>query len=1062
MGIAIATAVIFGALSLGESVKQSLNTKLQQKIGLGQYTLQANDRLFSTNLVSKLNKHGQFKTNGILQLGAMALNQGQSIQANKVTVYGITNAFNHIPLDKTDLNINSNKVAINQALAIKLSAVVGTQLLIKVDRPDYLPKDALLADRENMSISLNVQVAKILTAQQGGAFSLVTSQTPQLNVFVDQVWLGKQIELENKINLCVFTDVPEGNDTTTLFQTIHDQVQLTDLSMTFKQNSDYLEISTDRIFIDDALVKGLHLPHANKVFSYFVNSISANKIATPYSMVSSFSSNPFDLGPTEIAISQWQQDDLNVKIGDSIEIQYFIMNHKRELENHDITLTLKSVYANDHAFVNDTLMPNYPGISDSENCADWHPAMPMDLDAIRDKDEQYWDTYRGMPKAMIHFDTAQNIWGNPYGKVTAIRYDSKQTSKQIEAHLFKQFSLTSIGFNLTSLINNQANRVNQSLDLGMYFSCFSFFLIVSSIILITLLFKLMIDKRVTHIGTLVAVGISLKKIKQLFIFEAMGITLIGALLGVIVGLLYTRLLLNLLSTIWQASVNLESIALVVSAKTILISIAFSLCVALAVVLVILRNLLKLPPQDIMQERQKMTDVVLMNPKYKRSVWLSGLCLGTSILLLYYLTIPEKYFIAGIFVLTAFMLYIRIAIVKMYQRFNTDKLSIMKLVMQNLVTNMTQKMSVFALLALGSFMIFSVTAFHQTLTVDTSKRQSGTGGFALYGQSSLGIFENFNLAASKESFGLDTPVLNSVSYVLMRANHGDDASCLNLSRAQNPKLLGVNPDELSIRNAFKFGKTISETGSPWQLLNSKLPEGTIGAIGDTNTLMYGLHKKIGDDVVYTAENGKELRMRIVGMLNRSILQGSLIISESNFLKYFPSTAGFHECLIDGDINDLATITKALNYSLADTGLELTTTAARLAMFNSVENTYLSIFQILGCLGVLLGIGGIAIVFYRSMLARKYEFALLYAIGFNASRVTQIIFLEYWLLSLLAILIGVFASCIALSGMFINALSELPLMKLSTMLVVLILFTYVWVWLATRLAIRKISLHHLCNE
>ena len=61
-----------------------------------------------------------------------------------------------------------------------------------------------------------------------------------------------------------------------------------------------------------------------------------------------------------------------------------------------------------------------------------------------------------------------------------------------------------------------------------------------------------------------------------------------------------------------------------------------------------------------------------------------------------------------------------------------------------------------------------------------------------------------------------------------------------------------------------------------------------------------------------------------------------------------------------------------------------TAERLAEFHKVENTYLSTFQTLGGLGLLLGTLGLAAVLLRNVLERRRELALLGAVGYGRSR------------------------------------------------------------------------------
>src|SRR5207245_2002696 len=74
------------------------------------------------------------------------------------------------------------------------------------------------------------------------------------------------------------------------------------------------------------------------------------------------------------------------------------------------------------------LMPAIPGLTDKKNCRDWEPGVPIDLDKIRDKDQQYWDQYRGAPKAFITLDAGQRIWNNRFGNLTGVRYPANQAS----------------------------------------------------------------------------------------------------------------------------------------------------------------------------------------------------------------------------------------------------------------------------------------------------------------------------------------------------------------------------------------------------------------------------------------------------------------------------------------------------------------------------------------------------------------------------------------------------------------------------------------------------------
>ena len=121
-------------------------------------------------------------------------------------------------------------------------------------------------------------------------------------------------------------------------------------------------------------------------------------------------------------------------------------------------------------------------------------------------------------------------------------------------------------------------------------------------------------------------------------------------------------------------------------------------------------------------------------------------------------------------------------------------------------------------------------------------------------------------------------------------------------------------------------------------------------------------------------GQPLRLRVVALLADSIFQGDLLISEGELLKHFPNTSGYRFFLVDCPAEQTAAVQNALERNLGDYGFAAETTAARLADLLAVQNTYLSTFQSLGGLGLLLGTLGLAAVQLRSVFERRGELAL----------------------------------------------------------------------------------------
>jgi hypothetical protein len=69
-------------------------------------------------------------------------------------------------------------------------------------------------------------------------------------------------------------------------------------------------------------------------------------------------------------------------------------------------------------------------------------------------------------------------------------------------------------------------------------------------------------------------------------------------------------------------------------------------------------------------------------------------------------------------------------------------------------------------------------------------------------------------------------------------------------------------------------------------------------------------------------GRLFRVRIVGILGNSILQGSLIIAENELMARFPSVDGYRILLLDAPAEKTESVARALSSDLRDYGLVLT--------------------------------------------------------------------------------------------------------------------------------------------
>jgi ABC-type antimicrobial peptide transport system permease subunit len=224
----------------------------------------------------------------------------------------------------------------------------------------------------------------------------------------------------------------------------------------------------------------------------------------------------------------------------------------------------------------------------------------------------------------------------------------------------------------------------------------------------------------------------------------------------------------------------------------------------------------------------------------------------------------------------------------------------------------------------------------------------------------------------------------------------------------------------------------------------------------------MNKQVGDTLDYVDERGQPFRVRLVGAVANSILQGGLLIDEAEFVRRFPGSSGYRMFLIDAPSNRVAQVSATLSRALEDAGLEVVSAPERLAQFNAVQNTYLGTFQVLGGLGLLLGSGGLGVVVLRNALERRGELALLLAVGFRRRDVQRLMLLENSVLLAAGLGLGIAAAAVAVLPAAVSAATPLPWASLGVTLAAVLANGLLWTWAATRLALRGDLLEALRNE
>lgn len=1172
LGAAVGSAVLIGALVVGDSVRGTLRAQALSRLGRVELALASGDRLFRSQLGAdvqvglRASGFGQgrvWPVVPVLQLPAVATAADGGGRANRVRVLGVDLRFWVLGLETPPfitnlLNVNNgwqltgqapavsglpqDGVALNEPLARQLGVKIGDAVLLRVQKPSQFSRDAPLSPEENSSVALRLKVHAIVTERQFGRFSLQANQAPPLNAFVSLPLLQEKSGVPGRANMLLLArpSAPSPASARSRLYAMPEKTaeeahavaqavlrlrwQLEDGELELRELPEWraIELRTSRVFLDSpvadaafgrsnstpvdrsaavptgALRQNSPVPppptpspqvdlatfRPSGVLAYLVNELRVGTNSTPYSMVAAVASPiiPMDLADGEILISQWLADDLACASGDVLSLTYYVVGAMRQLEERSAPFRVRAVLPTNAPALDRNLMPDYPGLANSKSCKEWDAGLPIDTARIRPKDEQYWTDYRGTPKAFITLAAGQQLWRNRFGDLTAVRFHpqgapaaagtptpaevARWLAAQKEAvrqALMARLDPAAVGLYFQPVRAQAAAASADSQDFGQLFLGFSFFLIVAALLLMSVLFQFSIERRAGEVGTLLALGFTPRKTRRVFLLEGGALALVGGLLGALGGVWYARAMLHGLSTIWSGAIGGAELQHQASASTLAIGIAFALAVTMLTMWLALRRLGGRQTRELLAEGHSAG-------KSARSGWLAvATGLGAVSMAGYALLGKETanaglFFGSGALLLVSGLASCSWWLTALATGGSSAHLSVSAMGVRGATRRRKRTLATIALLACGTFLIASISIFRLEPAREAGKRASGTGGFTLIGESTQPVIHDLNSARGLDAYGIAPGSAAGVRVVPFRVRDGDEASCLNLNRAQTPRLLGVRPELLQERGAFKFAQACKGASKEdgWMLLKRRDLDDAIPAIGDQASVQWALGKKVGDVLTLADERGRAFKVRLVGAVANSILQGNLVIAEDEFVTLFPSAGGYRMFLIDAPADAVERVSTAFTRALKDLGLELTPTETRLSAFNAVQNTYLGAFQALGGLGLVLGTVGLGVVVLRNVLERRGELALLLAVGFRRSRLRWLILCEHAVLLVGGLAVGVVSALVAVLPSVAALGVEVPYPALCLILGGIVVNGALWTWLAAEVALRGNLLDSLRDD
>ncbi len=1059
LGVAAAVSVLAGALVVGDSVRGSLRDIALGRLGRTDQVV-ASSGFFRDALATDLrNQAGVTGTAPLIIANGFVTHEASGRRSAGVLVYGVDERFWQFNgLDVPD------GVYASPALATELGAKEGDVLLTRLQRPSEIPIESLFGRKDEVGRTVRLTVTGVQPRERLGEFALQPQQTEVRAVFAPLRRIQRDLAVPEQVNTVLVSGAAS-------LDTLRSTLKLEDLGARVEVVAVEPRVAVESasgIISEEleqaALRAGKELGLAPlPVFTYLANSIRKGDRQVPYSLITAIdlsklppatASRPVEGDPANrLILNDWAARELGAVPGDRLEIDYYLWDPAGGLRAQSASFTLEGIVPIAGLAADRTLAPDYPGITNSPSLADWDPPFPVDLSRVRDQDEKYWDVYRATPKAFITYERGRDLWRTRYGAMTSIRFvipggmtpaavpagtTAENVAAQLRTHLSKSISPQAMGVSAYPARQQALQASTGATDFGEYFTYFSFFLVVSALMLAVLFFKLGIEQRLRQVAILRASGFTVGIIRRLFLAEAVALATIGALLGVAGAVLYARVIVHGLRTWWVGAVGTTLLDVHVTPVSLVAGAVGGIVAAVICIFVSLRAVARLSPRALLTA-QSLDAAVTADPRRSRRNKLMAAAFALLGLLLMTLGFVMRsaqagaFFGAGAALLIAFLTFLsgwlRARDARMIAGRGTWAVS--RLGFRSAAFRPGRSVLSAALIAAAAFIIVSVDAFRRGGGDFSGDPKTGSGGYAVLARAELPVIHDPNTPAGREAMLIQAPELANARFTRFRVRQGQDASCLNLFRPTNPTIIAPEPDFIEA-NRFTFAASLAENdaerANPWTLLNRRSDDGTVPVIADATSLQYVLHASVGDTFSLDTGSGKPIVLRFVGALKDSVLQGELIVSEQQFIRMFPAEQGYRMFLVADPAVRAAesarSLADAIERELQPFGVDAVTTGDRLEEFHRVENTYLSTFQALGGLGLLLGTVGLATVMFRNVLERRRELALLRAVGFDAGSVSTMILAEAAFLLGAGLLAGAVCAAIAIAPAWLGRGGSLP--------------------------------------
>lgn len=388
-GVATATAVIVGALLVGDSMRGSLRALTIERLGEVQSAVIpgrffdfegiAGDSVADPQRVVRpiiFFPSGAVEARGAGDEAAGGTAGAAVRRAGSVQILGIDDSFWELGLAgvRPQKLPDDDGVVLNEATASELGVSVGDQVTLRLPVDQAVPADSPLGRREIQSEGLpRMGVCDIVPDRGLGRFAITPNQASPQNVFVAREVIAELLERDGQVNALLLTEE---------LSTDQLNIELADLGLQLERVRreftpdggdpetiyDYYSLTSDRLLLPEPVVQRVTraLPGGSvtPVMTYLANAIErlddsgAVVASVPYSTITATQSHPSlpldfsrpaggDAGDGDgaddrsqrrvpLVINSWTAEQLDADVGTPLRVAYFEpeVEKGQEVERH--------------------------------------------------------------------------------------------------------------------------------------------------------------------------------------------------------------------------------------------------------------------------------------------------------------------------------------------------------------------------------------------------------------------------------------------------------------------------------------------------------------------------------------------------------------------------------------------------------------------------------------------------------------------------------------------------------------------------------------------------------